>query len=214
MKLTPGPMVIPLWINGHPYLTVTRKFFDIAPGAASEVLRRVPLCGEEEVVAALTAAAAAQTDWAARMVGERREHLLALADALEAYADHFANLLCEEAGLPEADAIAEVDATLEALRAGQVGDGGVATLSADDERPLSSLAARAAPVLLAGGVVVCKSALRAPGAAFALCELSARAGWPGGVLNLVHGDVAVTAAFAAVASDRRNVGGGPQGEEQ
>lgn len=205
MKLaSDGPLAIPLWIGGHPYLTVTERFFDISPAGAA-VLRRVPLCGPEELEAALAAAATAQGGWSALSVGARREHLLALAEALEAYADHFAGLLRDEAGFSAPAAAAEVGATLEALRAGRVGDAGMAALVADDARPLASLAEQVAPVLLAGGVVVAASALPSPGAAYALCELSGRAGWPGGVLNLMHGDAAVAGLFAQAAAEGRLV---------
>ena len=38
-------------------------------------------------------------------------------------------------------------------------------------------------------------------AAFALCELSARAGWPAGVVNLVHGDADAIAGLCAAGAD-------------
>ncbi len=204
MKMTSdGPMVIPLWISGHAYLTMTEQYRDVGQGKDGTALRRVPCCGRGQVETALAAAEEAQLDWAALSMGERQGFLLALADALEAYADHFTLLLQEEAGMAETEAHAEVDAALAFLRAGRVGDTGIVAFVAAEAQPLASFAQAAAPTLLAGGAVVAKSALRAPGAAYALCELSARAKWPEGVLNLVHGDEAVAAAFAVAAEEGR-----------
>ncbi|MGE5385076.1 MAG: aldehyde dehydrogenase family protein [Betaproteobacteria bacterium] len=206
MKMTSDdPMVIPLWISGHAYLTMTERYHDIGQKQGGAALRRVPCCGRGQVETALAAAEEAQPDWAALTLGERQGFLLALADALESYTDHFSRLLQEEAGLAETDARAEVEAALAFLRAGCVGDTGVVGFVVAEARPLASFAETLAPTLLAGGAVVGRSALRSPGAAFALCELSARAKWPEGVLNLVHGDAAADAAFAAAAKDGRMV---------
>lgn len=48
--------------------------------------------------------------------------------------------------------------------------------------------------------MVVKPSPKAPGAAYAFCELSARAGWPGGVLNLVQGDEAAIDGLCAQAA--------------
>lgn len=189
MQFTPeGPMAIPLWINGHAFLTAADRFFDVVDPARGEAIRRVPLCGAAEAAEAVAAAAAAAPAWAALAPAERRERLAALADALEGYAEHFAKLLGQETGRVPADGLGDVQAAVAALRSPGAGAAELLVAVADDGRPLAALAELAAPVLAAGGTVVLKPSPRAPGAAYALCELTARTGWPGGVVNLVQGD--------------------------
>lgn len=205
MKLAPeGPMAIPLWINGHAYMTVTETFFDVVDPRTGEAVRRVPLCGAGEAAEAAAAAQAARPAWLALSAAERQDHLGRLAETLAGYAGHFAKLLQQETGKAEAEAEAEVAAAVAALRGAAPADaGGVVALIADAGRPLAALAEVVAPLLAAGATIVCKPSPKAPSAVFALCELSARAGWPAGVLNLVQGDeAAVEGLCAAPAVDR------------
>src|SRR6185369_1118677 len=61
MEFAPeGPMAIPLWINGHAFLTAGNSFFEVTNPATGEAIRRVPLCGEGEAREAVTAARTAQ----------------------------------------------------------------------------------------------------------------------------------------------------------
>lgn len=197
-----GPMAIPLWINGHAYLTVGDSFFDVVSPHTGQALRRVPLCGASEAAQAVAAARAAQPQWAEMGLNARRVCLAALADALERYAGHFAKLLGQEIALDETEAANEVSAAIAALRGVEVGETGVIAVVVDAQRPLSALVAAITPALLAGATVVVKPSPRAPGAVFALCELSARADWPGGVLNLLQGDTAAIAGLCTAGVDR------------
>lgn len=193
-----GPSAIPLWINGRAFLTVSEAFFDVTNPASGEAIRRVPLCGAAEAAQAAAAAREATPTWAALPADERRGHLVALADALEGYGAHFAKLIAQETGKDEAGGLAEVAAAVAALKdAVAAGDSGVVAVVADAQRPLAAVAGLMAPALAAGATVVVKPSPRAPGAAFALCELTARAGWPAGVVNLLQGDEAAIAGLAA-----------------
>lgn len=199
MKFTSdGPPVLPLWINGHPYLTVGDSFFAVCTPQTGQLLRRVPLCSGAEVDVAVNAARLALEVWAALPLSARRQQLLELAEALEGYTDHFAQLLAEESGRDAAESVAEVELALTALRSGTLsGNGGrVLAVLTDASRPLVALTEIIAPALLAGATIVCKPSPQVSGAAFALCELSGRVGWPAGVLNLVHGDNAVVEALS------------------
>ncbi|MBS1191198.1 MAG: Aldehyde dehydrogenase [Rhodocyclaceae bacterium] len=211
MNLAPdGPMAIPLWVNGRAFLTVTESFFDVIDAQTGTAVRRVPLCGAEQAMTAAVAARDAEPAWAALAPAERRSHLAALADAVAGYAGHFAKLVRQETGKSEADAVAEVDAAVAALReAPAAGEPGVVAIVTDAGRPLAALAEAMAPALAAGAAVVCKPSPKAPSAAFALCELSARAGWPAGVLNLMQGDeAAIDGLCAAAPIDRLLYAGG------
>lgn len=197
-----GPKAIPLWINGHAFLTVTDAFFDVTNPATGEAVRRVPLCGASEAAEAVGAAQVAQSAWAMMGMPARRVCLASLGDALDNYSGHFAKLLMQDCGFDEARATAEVGEAVAALRGASVGETGVFGLVLDASRPLASLAEVIAPALMAGATVVVKPSLKAPSAAYALCELSGRAEWPAGVLNLMQGDTAAIEGMCAAGIDR------------
>lgn len=203
MNFTPdGPSAIPMWVNGHAFLTVSESFFDVINPTTGQAVRRVPLCGAAEAAEAVAAARAAQPGWAEMGMPARRVCLGALADALEGYAGHFAKLLAGDSGTEPAVAEAEVAAAVAALRGATVGDTGVVGLVVDATRPLAGFAEVLAPLALAGATVVVKPSPRAPSAIYALCELSARAEWPAGVLNLLQGDVAAIDGLCIGGIDR------------
>ena len=197
-----GPMAIPLWVNGHAFLTVCDNFYDVADPVSGEAVRRVPLCGAPEAAEAVAAARAAQPLWAEMGMQARRVCLGKLADALEGYAGHFAKLLRQEIAGDEAQAMVEVAAAVTALRSANVGETGVFGLVLDAGQPLRSFAEAIAPALMAGATVIVKPSPKAPSAVYALCELSARAEWPAGVLNLLQGDAAAIEGLCAAGVDR------------
>jgi acyl-CoA reductase-like NAD-dependent aldehyde dehydrogenase len=203
MEFSPeGPMAIPLWINGHAFLTASQSFYDVINPANGEAIRRVPLCGAMEANEAVAAARGAQPLWAEMGLNARRVCLGRLADALERFSLHFAKLLQQEIALDDAAAAAEVAAAIAALRGFAVGETGVFALVVDTSRPLLGFAEVVAPALLAGATLVIKPSPRAPSAVFALCELSAREEWPAGVLNLLQGDTAAIEGLCGSAIDR------------
>lgn len=182
-------LALPLWINGHAYLTMTDAFFDVTNPKTGEVLRRTPLCGADVAATAVSAAQAALPAWACLSDGARAALLLPVADTLEGYAAHFAALIVAETGKDEAAAAAEVAAAVALLRsAPTLSSGGVVALVNDDREPLLGLLAQAIPALLCGATLVAKPSPKAPSAAFAFAELTARAALPGGVFNIVQGD--------------------------
>lgn len=197
-----GPKAIPMWLNGHAFLSITASFHEVINPVTGEALRRVPLCGAAEAAEAAAAARGAQPAWAEMGLPARRVCLGRLAEALSGYADHFARLLVDECGVAVDQAAAEVDAAVAALNAAVVGQTGVVGLIVDDTRPLAACAAVIAPALLAGATVVVKPSPKAPSALFALCELSARAEWPAGVLNLLQGDTAAVEGLCCAGIDR------------
>lgn len=204
-----GPKAIPLWINGHAFLTVCEQFFDVTNPATGEAIRRVPLCGAEEAAQAVASARAAQAVWQAMTAESRQAALERVATALDQYTGHFARLLKAESGADEAAATAEVAEAVATLQSGATGQAGVFALVLDPSRPLAHFAVVAAPLLRAGATLVIKPSPKAPSALFALCELSARAEWPAGVLNLLHGDAAAISGLCAAGIDRLVYAGEP-----
>lgn len=198
MLETDDPLAIPLWINGHAYLTMPPTFLDVRNPLSGEILRRTPLCGAGEAQKAVEAAQAALALWAAETVATRAALLAAVGDALAGYAEHFAGLIVEETGMPVAAATVEVRAAVALLHSPTAGgESGVVAIVSDADAPLSGALSRAVPALLAGATVVVKPSPKAPSPIFALAELTARHGFPGGVFNVLQGDEAAIEGLCA-----------------
>ena len=198
------PMVIPLWINGHAYLTITQTFLDVCNPITGENLRRIPLCGADEAAKTVASAHDALAGWAALTVGARAALLLAVGEALESYAKHFAGLIVEETGRQTDQAAREVRDAIILLRVAASAPGdtsgllaGVLALVCDDSAPLLGPLSLAVPALLAGTTLVLKPSSKAPSVVFALAELTARSGFPAGVFNVLQGDEAAIAGLCA-----------------
>lgn len=194
------PLALPLWINGHAYLTMADTFFDVRNPHTGEILRRTPLCGADVAAKAVAAAQGALVKWALEPDEARAGHVAAIAEVLAGYAEHIAGLIAEETGKEAAAARAEVDEALELLRHApslSLFAGTVVAVVSDDRAPLLGLLSLAVPTIVAGGAVVGKPSPKAPGAAFAFAELTARAGLPDGVFNILHGDEAAIDGLCA-----------------
>jgi len=207
--------VLPLWIGGRAYLTMAPAFWDVRDVRSGEIRRRTPLCGAAEAATAVASAAAALPDWSARTSVERATLLMRVGDALLDYAAHLADLIAEETGKDEQQAALEVAQAVALLRAAAEGEtastpDGVLAIVTDDQVPLSGPLRHAVPALLAGATVVLKPSPKAPSATFALAELTALNGFPGGVVNILQGDLAaVEALCAAPAVSSVRVAGDP-----
>jgi len=182
-----APPAIPLWINGHAFLTMAPGFLDVCNPMSGKVLRRTPLCGVGEAQKAVEAARVALAPWFA-FSSQRAAMLAAAGNALAGYADHFAKLIVEETGKDAAAADDEVAAAVALLRTATPSDvSGVVGIVGDAALPLLGALQLAVPALVAGATVVIRPAPQAPSALFALAELTARCNFPGGVFNILHG---------------------------
>jgi acyl-CoA reductase-like NAD-dependent aldehyde dehydrogenase len=196
---------VPLWINGHAYLTVPAAFHDVRSPLGGEVLRRTPLCGARAAQDAVAAARAALAPWAAQSAAARAARLAALAVALDSYAGHFAALLAEESGAPGS---AEVEAALALLRRAPdpaaCPSARIAGICGSAASPLYGPLQLAVPALLAGAVVIMKPDPAAPSALIALAELTGRCEFPGGVFSVVHGGEAAVDGLRAAGVEMLN----------
>ena len=183
------PPAIPLWINGHAFLTITPAFLNVCNAADGEVLRRTPLCGTGEVLEAIKAAEAALTPWAVLPATTRAALLAEVGKALADYADHFVKLIVEESGKDAAQAEIEVSEAVSLLcnTVADADSGGVLGIVGDARTPLLGSLRHAVPALMGGAVVVIRPSPDTPSALFALAELTGRCGFPGGVFNILHG---------------------------
>ncbi len=183
--------VIPLWIDGHAYLTVTADFATVCRVSDGAALRRVPLCAAREAEVAIASAEAGTRVWSMLPPTQRRRLLADVAAALSSYAEHFAALIEEESGKGQAVAESEVRQAIESLGLGvddKEAKPGVRVVAGDAAQPLSGALRWAVPAWLCGAAVVVRAPANAPSALFALAELTARCAWPAGVFNLLHGN--------------------------
>lgn len=193
---------IPLWINGHAFLTMAPAFCEVRDAHSGQTRRRTPMCGALEAQTAAAAARAALSGWSATTASQRGALLVALGAALAGYSEHFAGLIGEESGKESTAAATEVDAAVALLCAPGnspvCNNSTVAAIVGDHRAPLLGPLQHAVPLLLAGATLIVKPDPQAPSAAFALAELTARAGFPAGVYNILHGDLNAVEALAAL----------------
>ncbi len=183
-----NPLAIPLWINGHPYLTIAPEFQDVCNPMSGQVLRRTPMCGFDEAEKSIEAARAALGLWAKLSDARRAGLLVAVSDALEGFGNHFARLINEESGMGGDAARDEINAVVALLRDPAASNvSGVLGIVGNAAEPLLGALRLAIPALMAGAVVVVRPSPETPAALFALAELTGRCGFPGGVFNILHG---------------------------
>lgn len=178
--------------------------------ATGEVIVEIPESSPEQVAAAVSAAQAAFKSWSRTTPGERSACLLALADALEARADEFAQLESLNCGKPlHAVKSDEIPLTIDVFRfmagaarcvtgstAGEYVQGftsmirrdpvGVVGSIAPWNYPLMMAAWKLAPALAAGCPVVLKPSQLTPLTTLHLAELAAEI-FPRGVVNVLAG---------------------------
>jgi betaine-aldehyde dehydrogenase/succinate-semialdehyde dehydrogenase/glutarate-semialdehyde dehydrogenase len=210
------PQTIQHLIDGRKQNASDGVFFDKFEPATGVVMARVA-AGTSADVDAAVAAARAQFDggeWS-RLPGAARAKLLnTLADLLERDAEKFVDLLAREQGRPAMEMrMMDVPVSVDTLRyfagwsdklegrqiptAGFMGRAtlnytvreavGVAALIVPWNAPLMIACWKLAPALAVGCTAVIKPSEDAPLAVAALVDLAREAGFPDGVLNLVHG---------------------------
>ena len=183
-------------------------FADINP-ANGETIARIPLAGANDVDRAVTAAARAQREWAARTGAERGRVLRKAAELLRANVDEIARLESLDTGrpiqeTPEADvesgaACLEYFGGIAAGIEGEYGDlarafyytrreplGVCAGIGAWNY-PLQIACWKSAPALATGNAMVFKPAELTPLTALRLAEIYREAGLPDGLYNVVQG---------------------------
>lgn len=190
------------------------------PSDTRDSVARFPDAGSEIVDAAVAAAAAAQSAWAAASPEMRADLLEAVAARLFARAGELGELLAREEGKTRAEGTGEVlraarifryfagealrlhGRTLASTRPGvevrtHQEAVGVVGLITPWNFPIAIPAWKAAPALAFGNTVVLKPAETAPAMAHALASIIADCGAPAGVFNLVLGAGGAGAALAA-----------------
>jgi aminomuconate-semialdehyde/2-hydroxymuconate-6-semialdehyde dehydrogenase len=204
------PPAIDNWIDGRPCPAASGARMDVVEPAAGTAYATMAASDAEDVAAAQAAAARALPGWAALPAEERAGALRRLADLVERDLERLALLESADSGKPLALArtvdIPRAAANLrffaravrdwrpdEELRAPNCESRvirratGVAGCISPWNLPLYLFTWKIAPALAAGCTVVGKPSEETPATAAALAELSAEAGLPRGVLNVVQG---------------------------
>ena len=185
----------------------------VANPADGALIAHVPRCGADEATDAVEAAKLAFPSWAARTAKERSQILRRWYELLVEHRQELAAILTAEQGKPLAEALGEIDYAAayvefyaeEAKRiAGEILQShrsdarilvmrqpvGVVAAITPWNFPAAMITRKIAPALAAGCTVVVKPAPETPLTALALAELTQRAGFPAGAVNVVTGDAA------------------------
>jgi len=183
-----------------------RDVLTVINAATEEPVATVPRGSAEDVDCAAQAAAKAFPSWSQSSLDERIDIFTKLARLTEARSDEITRTIVTELGYPitfatksqTAGAVEELDIIAETLReiswTERVGNAtvrreaaGVVGAITAWNAPLRSIISKAGAAIAAGCTVVCKPAEVAPLTAFMFADMTAEAGLPSGVFNLVCG---------------------------
>lgn len=199
------------FIGGEFVPPVTGRMLDCKNPATGEVFAHVALSGREDVQRAVTAAQQAFDGWRRMPAARRAELLNALADLIDRHGDRLAIAETNDSGKPIALARSvDIPRAAQNFRyfAGAIQHTASPMHRMDDDAinytlrhprgvagcispwnlPLYLLTWKIAPALATGNTVVAKPSEITPMTAFMLGDLIQRAGFPPGVVNIVHGE--------------------------
>ena len=198
------------FLNGEWVAARSGATIPVDDPATGDILGTVPDAGALETRAAIEAAARALTSWRSKSAKERAAVLRTWFDLMRTHQEDLAHLLTLEQGKPLVEARGEVSYAAgflewfgeEAKRVygdtipAAHGDTrivvlkqpiGVVACITPWNFPLAMITRKVGPAIAAGCTVVLKPASQTPFSALALAALSARAGIPRGVFNVVTG---------------------------
>lgn len=198
-------------IDGRIVPPVMDRWLDVFEPATGKVFARCPASTKNDVEAAVDAAQRAAPAWAETAPDERSRLMLRLADLLEQELDSLAELESRDNGKPVAVARRiDIPRAVSNLRffaaaitqwSSEAHLTNARTLNVTLRQPLGVVGCispwnlplylftwKIAPALAAGNTVVAKPSEITPCTAVRLAELSITAGFPPGVLNIVHGE--------------------------
>ncbi len=205
-----SPPTVKLYIDGQFVESKAAAWRDVVNPATQEVLARVPMCGEDEVNAAVRAAAAAFRTWKNVPIAQRARVMLKLQELVRRDLKKLAAMITAEQGktLPDAEGdvfrgleVVEHACSVGTLTLGEIAEnvaGGVDTYFI---RQPVGVCAGITPfnfpamiplwmfpmAIVCGNTFVLKPSEQDPMTPMALAALAAEAGIPPGVLNVVHG---------------------------
>lgn len=207
-ELVPGE--IHNWVAGRECTAVSGEYFDKVNPATGELMTRVARSRAEDVSNAVSAATAAQPEWAAVPAVERGEILLEISMALKERREEIAAVVAAETGKSHRDALGETNGAI-ALGVFMAGEGqrlygrtttsgvknkhamtvrqpmGVAGLIISANTPIANVAWKVFPALICGNAVVLKASEDAPATAWLFSSIAHDHRLPAGTLNVING---------------------------
>lgn len=202
-------------IHGRLQASHDDRWLDVHEPATGKIFAQCPDSGAHDIESAVAAAHRATAGWASTPIEQRAHLLQRLASLIEARLEEFAALESRDSGKPLAlarmldipraisnlryfaAAITAWGSESHAMETGAPGSGainytlrqplGVVGCISPWNLPLYLFTWKIAPALAAGNTVVAKPSEVTPCTAALLGELSIEAGFPPGVLNIVHG---------------------------
>jgi aminomuconate-semialdehyde/2-hydroxymuconate-6-semialdehyde dehydrogenase len=198
------------FIDGRHVQPASGAFFDKINPAMGKPIAKVPDSDERDIEPAVIAALKAFPSWSGLTAADRCKHLFAVADKIEANFDRLAEAETNDTGkplrlakamdIPRASAnlrhfaTAILHAHSETFRTDRTAlnytlrqPRGVAGIISPWNLPLYLFTWKIAPALATGNTVVAKPSELTPTTAHMLTDLCIEAGFPPGVLNIVHG---------------------------
>lgn len=211
------------FINGRFTASSSEKQIEDLNPSTGQLICTVPDSNDSDVDMALSAAAAAQPDWARRPAIERAKALRVISQGIRDNIEPLARVLSEEQGKILDLARTEVTFTadyfdymaewarriegeiLESDRAGETillfrKPIGVVAGVLPWNFPFFLIARKAAPSLITGNTIVLKPSEETPHNAVKFCEILLEAGLPAGVINVIHGRGASTGSILCSSS--------------
>ena len=198
-------------IGGHASTPDGNRWLDVFEPATGKVFAHCPASTPTDVERAVAAAKQAASAWAATSVEDRSRLLQRLADLVEAELESLADLesrdngkpvsLARQVDIPRAVSNLRFFAAAVTQWSSEAHVGNPQTINITLRQPLGVVGCispwnlplylftwKIAPALAAGNTVVAKPSEITPCTAARLGELSILAGFPPGVLNIVHGE--------------------------
>ncbi|MEM7305323.1 MAG: CoA-acylating methylmalonate-semialdehyde dehydrogenase [Planctomycetota bacterium] len=198
------------YIGGEWTESSAADVYEVRNPANGELIGQTPLCGTEEVGAAVAAARGAFDDWRATPVEDRVQHLYNLKFLFEKHVDELARIVTLENGKTTAEAhgsvrrgiqMIEVACGAPSLLMGQALEDIATGIDCESVRQPIGVFACIAPfnfpamvplwfypfAVACGNTFVCKPSEQVPFSQKLAFELIHEAGFPPGVLNLVQG---------------------------
>jgi malonate-semialdehyde dehydrogenase (acetylating)/methylmalonate-semialdehyde dehydrogenase len=202
---------VPLWINGKAVHPASGRMGEVFNPATGQVTKRVPLCDEEQIDAAVKAAAAALPEWRAASILRRARVLQKYLALMQAHQKDIARLITEEHGKTLLDAMGSVQRGIEVIEfacgipqllKGEYSENVGTAVDTHSVRQPVGVCAGITPfnfpamvplwmfpmAIACGNTFILKPSEKVPSASIRMAELFKEAGLPDGVFNVVHGD--------------------------
>ncbi|MBM7552227.1 aldehyde dehydrogenase family protein [Thalassobacillus pellis] len=198
------------YIDGEWVLPVKNDYTPVRNPATGKTITSVPLSGEKDVLAAVTAAKKAQKEWALVPAPQRAELLFRVGSLMKERKEKLASILTMENGKVIEEARGEVQEGID-MAYYMAGEGrrlfgqttpselknkfamstrapvGVVGIITPWNFPIAIATWKSFPAIVAGNSVIWKPATETPLMAYELAKIFEEAGLPAGVVNVVFG---------------------------